>query len=327
MVSTIGSGVLGLTIGCARCHDHKYDAIAASDYYRILAALHSGNRAEVDLPGQKDAKALVFRDFGSEPATTWLFQRADFYDRDQPVTLGFLTVLSRGAPPEEYWQVARSTSGPASSTFQRKALADWLTNPEDGAVPLVARVIVNRVWQQHFGAGLVLTPSDFGVRSEPPSHPELLEWLANDFVANGWKLKRLHRLILTSSAYQQATKFNAASAKVDPENRLLWRMRPRRIDAEILRDALLAVSGSLNDTAYGPAFYPPIAAEAHVARNLKTAYPKNPIDDASTHRRSVYMFHKRVIPYPLLAAFDRPDSLQSCGRREATTVAPQRWPF
>ncbi len=322
MVSTLGSAMLGVTIGCARCHDHKYDAIASRDYYQLLAAVHSGDRAEVTLPGGKD-KALAFRDFGSQPATTWLFQRADFYDRDQTVQLGFPAALSRGKSADSYWQEARPEKG-GESTYQRAALANWLTDVEQGAGALVARVIVNRVWQHHFGYGLSRTESDFGVRGEQPSHPELLDWLAADFVAHGWKLKRLHRMILTSSAYQQGGAFDAAKAKTDSENRLLWRMTPRRQEAEALRDAILEVSGTLNLEAYGPAFKAPIAAEAMVARNLQgEPYPKNIPDTPAVRRRTVYIFHKRVIPDPLLAAFDRPDSLQSCSRRLETTVAPQ----
>lgn len=184
-------------------------------------------------------------------------------------------------------------------------------------------MIVNRVWQHHFGEGLVRTVSDFGIRSEAPSHPELLEWLANDFVAHGWKLKRLHRLILTSATYQQASTFDAEKARLDPDNRLLWSRQPQRLEAEILRDAMLATSGTLNLEPYGPAFKPPIPADAMVARNTKSPYPSDARDDASTRRRSVYMFHKRVVPNPLLQAFDRPDAQQACGRREHTTVAPQ----
>jgi hypothetical protein len=322
MVATIGSGMLGLTIGCARCHDHKYDAISAREYYRMLAAVHGGDRAEVSVAGASD-KILAFRDFGGEPAPTWLFPRADFYKRDQRVELGFLTVLSKDKTPQEYWTQARQNAPRADTTYQRKALAQWMTDEEQGAAPLVSRVIVNRVWQHHFGQGLVRTPGDFGVRSEAPTHPELLEWLAQDFVAGGWKLKRLHKLILRSSVYQQDVTFDAAKAKVDPENRLLWRMRPRRLEAEILRDAMLATSGTLNLEPYGPAFRPAIIKEANVARNLKTPYPDDAQDSPATRRRSVYMFHKRVVPYPLLAAFDRPDALQSCSRRESTTVAPQ----
>jgi hypothetical protein len=184
------------------------------------------------------------------------------------------------------------------------------------------------VWQHHFGEGLVRTVSDFGVRSEEPTHPELLEWLANNFVANGWKHKRLHKMILTSAVYQQGTGHKRQEAdgtpqSVDPNNRLLWYKPPLRLEAEVLRDAMLAAAGTLNLEPFGPAFKPPIPAEAMVARNTKSPYPTDAKDDDSTRRRSVYMFHKRVVPYPLLAVFDRPDAQQACGRRDQTTVAPQ----
>jgi hypothetical protein len=205
-----------------------------------------------------------------------------------------------------------------------------VTDVEHGAGALAARVFVNRVWQHHFGAGLVRTESDFGVRSEPPSHAELLEWLASDLVAHGWKLKRLHKLILLSAVYQQAGRQpgdgeanSGMAAAIDPDNRLLWHKPPLRLEAEILRDSMLAAAGTLNAEPYGPAFKPPIPAEAMVARNSKSPYPSDAADDASTRRRSVYMFHKRVVPYPLLQAFDRPDAQQACGRRDQTTVAPQ----
>src|SRR5204863_3605375 len=135
---------------------------------------------------------------------------------------------------------------------------DWMTDSEQGAGPLLARVWVNRVWQHHFGEGLVRTASDFGVRGDRPTHPELLEWIAHDFVAGGWTLKRLHRLIVTSSVYLQDTAFDEARSQVDPDNRLLWRRRPLRLESEILRDAVLAVSGTLNLQPFGPAFKPPI---------------------------------------------------------------------
>lgn len=321
MVSTIGTGFLGLTFGCARCHDHKYDAIPARDYYRILSALHSGDRAEVTVGAAKE-KLLAYRDAGAETKPSWLFRRGDYYDHDQPVTLGFLTVLTRDKTPEDYWREAREHSPVKDSTLQRRALGEWLTNVDYGAGPLAARVIVNRVWQHHFGQGLVRTIGDFGVRSEAPSHPELLEWLAHDLVKNGWKLKRLHRLILTSAVYQQASS-GRAPPDVDPDNRLLWKMNPQRLEAEILRDSMLAVSGTLNLEAYGPGFKPPIAAEAMLARNIKDPYPQEVKDSAAVRRRSIYMFHKRVIPNPLLQAFDKPDAQQSCNRRDPTTVAPQ----
>jgi hypothetical protein len=321
MLSTIGTGMLGLTLGCARCHDHKYDAIPARDYYRMMSAFHSGKRAEVVLASTSE-KALVWRDLGPEPLPTWLFRRGDYTDHEHPVGLGFVSILTRGKDPEQYWTAARADRPLKESTYQRRAFAEWMTDVEQGAGALLSRVIVNRVWQHHFGKALVSSVGDFGVRSEFPSHPELLEWLAQDLVQHGWKLKRLHRLILTSAIYQQSS-VGVRPPAVDPENRLLWKMNPNRLEGEILRDSMLAVSGTLNREAFGPAFKPPISAEAMVARNLKDPYPGKVDDSPAVRRRSVYMFHKRVVPYPLLQAFDKPDAQQSCGRRDATTVAPQ----
>jgi mono/diheme cytochrome c family protein len=321
ILSTVGTGMLGLTLGCARCHDHKYDAIPARDYYRLMSSFQTGDRAEVPLANTSD-KALVWRDGSPTPKPTWLFRRGDFYDHDQPVGLGFVSILTRGKTPEEYWKQALADRPLKESTSQRRALADWMTDVDQGAGALVARVIVNRLWQHHFGSALVTSVGDFGVRSEPPTHPELLEWLARDLVQNGWKLKRLHRLILTSTVYQQAST-GVATPALDPDNRLLWKMRPQRLEGEILRDTMLSVSGTLNLTAYGPGFKPPVADEAMVARNVQGGYPAGLKDSAAVRRRSVYMFHKRVVPYPLLQAFDKPDAQQSCGRRDMTTVAPQ----
>jgi mono/diheme cytochrome c family protein len=331
-LSTIGTAMLGLTLGCARCHNHKYDAISSREYYRLLASLHSGDRQVVKLP-ERGSQALVFQDQGSEPQATWLFSRGDFYDRDQPVQLGFLDVLLRERTTEDYWMTARCDPPREGTTFQRKALAAWITDVKHGAGALAARVLVNRVWQHHFGEGLVRTVSDFGVRSDEPSHPELLEWLASDFVDHGWKLKRLHKQIMMSAVYRQGDQRRetekekdlpaSSPLSIDPENRLLWHKPQLRLEAEALRDAMLAAAGTLNLEPFGPAFKPPIPAEAMVARNTKSPYPTDAKDDASTHRRSVYMFHKRVVPYPLLQAFDRPDAQQACGRRDQTTVAPQ----
>jgi len=321
VLSTIGTGFMGLTLGCARCHDHKYDAIPARDYYRMISAFQSGNRAETNLPSTSE-KVLVWRDLGGDPKPMWLFRRGDYYDHEHPVGLGFVSILTRARTPENYWTAARADRPLTDSTYQRRAFAEWMTDVEQGAGALVARVAVNRLWMHHFGKALVPTVGDFGVRSDSPTHPELLEWLARDLVQHGWRLKRLHRLMLTSAVYQQ-TGTGVPVPSADAENRLLWRMNPRRLEGEILRDAMLVASGTLNREAYGPAFKPPIAAEAMVARNLKDPYPGTIEDSPAVRRRSVYMFHKRVVPYPLLQAFDKPDAQQSCGRRDMTTVAPQ----
>jgi len=333
IISTLGTGMLGLTVGCARCHDHKYDAFSAREYYQLMSVFHSGDRVAGKLPSGEDG--FFFQDFDSEVRTTWLFRRSDFYDREIEVTLGFPAILSGQTPAEAYWETAKSSVSEPNSTLQRRALADWITDVDQGSGALLARVMVNRIWQHHFGYGLVRTESDFGVRGEPPTHPELLEYLANDFVSGGWKVKRLHRQILLSAVWQQTSHPKSSSdatsdrgwergMEVDPQNRLLWKMTPQRLEAEILRDAMLSVSGTLHLQAGGPSFKPYIPPEAKLARNIQGGdYPDDAVDDHTTRRRSVYMFHKRLVPYPLFQAFDRPDLLTSCARRQNTTVAPQ----
>ena len=330
IVSTVGTGLLGLTVGCARCHDHKYDAFSSREYYQLLRVFHSGDRVNGDLPN--GGKGFFFKDFDATARTTWLFRRSDFYDREIEVDLGFPKMLSAGPDGEDYWTKAKNSVDSPESTLQRRAFADWLTNVEHGGGALLARVIVNRIWQHHFGHGLVRTPGDFGVRGEHPSHPMLLEYLAHDFVENGWRIKRLQRMILRSAVWQQGSSPTNAETStgsinpstVDPSNRLLWKMTPRRLEAEAMRDAMLVISGTLSLEAGGPGFKPYIPPEANVARNIQGGdYPKNAPDDATTRRRSVYMFHKRLVPYPLFQAFDRPDLMTSCARRQNTTVAPQ----
>ena len=328
VVSTLGSGFLGITVACAHCHDHKYDAFSAKEYYQLVGVFHSGDRVSAKLPSGKDG--FFFQDFDQKRRTTWLFRRSDFYDREIEVDLGFPTMLTSGTDANDYWKQAKAAFdalGEPKSTLQRRALADWITDTQRGGGALLARVLVNRVWHHHFGQGIVRTTSDFGVRGDDPSHPELLEYLAHDFVQSGWDIKSLHRKILNSAVWQQASTraaMDQRGTKIDPANDLLWRMAPKRLEAEVLRDSMLAVSGTLNLQAGGPGFKPYIAPEANLARNIKgEGYPQNAKDDAATRRRSVYMFHKRLIPYPMFQAFDRPDLMTSCDRRQNTTVAPQ----
>ena len=330
MISTLGNGLLGLTVGCARCHDHKYDAFSAREYYQLLSIFHSGDRVSAKLPSGDEG--FFFQDFDADVRTSWLFRRSDFYDREIEVSLGFPEILSDGHPADDYWVAAKQAVADPQSTLQRRALADWITDVEHGGGALLARVFVNRLWQHHFGRGLVETSSDFGVRGEAPTHPKLLEYLTQEFVRGGWRVKRLHGMILNSATWQQRsrsqeveTSFASVNrAEVDPQNRLLWKMMPQRLEAEALRDAMLAVSGTLNLQAGGPGFKPYIPPEANLARNIQGGeYPKDAKDDASTRRRGVYMFHKRLVPYPLFQAFDRPELMTSCSRRHNTTVAPQ----
>jgi len=221
---------------------------------------------------------------------------------------GFLTLLDP-APAK--------CSPPAGleSTGRRTALAKWLTDP---ANPLTARVMVNRVWHYHFGRGIVGTPSDFGVMGERPSHPELLDWLTSEFIRSGWSIKHLHRLILNSSTYQESAGFRKDAADADPDNRLLWAFPRQRLDGEVIRDSSLLVSGLLNPQTGGPSVYPELPEGMISPRGgWKLSSP------ADRNRRSVYIFAKRNSRYPMLEAFDMPDTHESCSRRSVTTTAPQ----
>jgi hypothetical protein len=229
---------------------------------------------------------------------THFLKRGDPNQKDGVASQGFLQVLMRDSEAEKHWQTQPPDAWRTS--YRRKALAAWITDPREGAGALLARVIVNRMWQHHFGRGIVATPSDFGFQGDRPSHPELLDWLAGELIAGGWKLKPIHKLIMQSATYTQGVEHDARRAALDPENRLLWRQVPRRLEAEAIRDAILAVSGSLDGTMYGPGSLDP---------NMK--------------RRSIYFFVKRSQLIPSMVLFDGPDGLQGVEQRTTTTVAPQ----
>lgn len=416
MLATAGSGLLGLTIGCARCHDHKFDPIPTRDYYRMLAAFTSSQRREVPLsrphrelerwldeqrrlyredkmaelgltddqkfwlrqpehffvPVQIDLykrhgkalapsdeairgwmkeeqratlrrleaevaanpgtdpgpRALALLDRGSRPEPSFLLGRGSVSDKKEEVTIGFLQVLTARVSPEDYRSRAKARAAgragePATgTTYGRSALAEWLTDDRDGAGRLLARVVVNRLWQHHFGEGLVRTPDDFGTTGDRPSHPELLDWLASELIRGGWRLKPMHRLVMTSMTYRQGVDFDPAKAAVDPENGLLWHRRPVRLESEAIRDAMLAASGRLDPATYGPPFRPRIPAEA-IATRSKDAYPADVKDGPQIWRRSVYAFVKRSVPNPAAEVFDAPDSTSACGRRNTTAVPTQ----
>jgi hypothetical protein len=226
----------------------------------------------------------------------------------EEVQPGFLTLLDPG-------QTKIVAPSNIDSTGRRTALAKWLTDP---ANPLTARVMVNRIWHYHFGRGIVGTPSDFGIMGDRPSHPELLDWLAAEFVREGWSIKRIHKLIMMSAAYQQSSDFRKEAAAIDPDNRLLWAFRRQRLDSEVIRDASLAVSGLLNLNVAGPSVFPELPEGMAAPRGgWKTS------DAQDRNRRSVYIFVKRNARYPMMEAFDMPDTHESCPRREITTTAPQ----
>jgi len=430
IVSTTASTFLATNVGCARCHDHKYDPVPTRDYYSLLSAFTTvtrrdtvlGNRADakryadavgtwdagvksakkdlddyieeyrlplrtakvralgisqqgqdlllakvdpgnaqqkllLDLHGksvevnndevrksltsdqvarwdglarklqeaEKDkpaAPAMVFAmtDAQREPRESFLLARGNVEAKKETVQLGFLSVLPGNGDPAFDATLLRPAE--AHTTYRRSAVADWIVNVDRGAGRLALRVVANRLWHYHFGAGIVRTPNDFGVQGERPTHPELLEWLAQEMQRNDWRFKPMHKLIMMSNAYQVATTFDEAKAKIDPDNHTWWRRAPLRMEAEVLRDSVLSVSGCLNPTMFGPAVYPAVPEDAiKIGSTLK--WPLGVVDGPGTWRRSVYVSIRRSSRVPLFEAFDMPDTVISSGRRMATTTPTQ----
>jgi hypothetical protein len=251
-------------------------------------------RAFYDLPGE---------------AKTFLLRRGDYLRPGPEVRPGVLSALA--APQPFDWQPPAKD---APTSGRRLALARWLTQPGH---PLTVRVLVNRVWQHHLGLGLVDTPDNFGHAGGRPSHPELLDWLATEFIAQGWSLKRLHRLILTSRTYRQVSTVppdvHARAAKIDPDNRLLWRQRLRRVEAEALRDAVLQAAGGLNPQMFGP----PVPMQRRGDGEVVTAA------DSSGARRSIYLQVRRSQPLTFLQVFDQPVMETNCTHRDTSIVSSQ----
>ena len=434
-IKIVSTSLLGLSVGCAQCHDHRYDPIPQADYYRVRAVfepaydpknwyvpdqrlislytdadrklaaeveaeakklaeekaakqkqyidealtkhlekfeadLRGMLRTAYDTPADKrtaeqkklladnpsvninagvlyqynqkaaddlkamDAKIAEIRgrkpaeDFISaltEPANklpvTYLFHRGDPKQPKDPIKPGGLSVLGLAGQPVELPE----NDANLASSGRRLAFARWLTS---GTNPLVARVLVNRVWLHHFGRGIVGTPSDFGTMGERPSHPELLDWLASDFVEYGWRLKRLHKLIMTSTAYRQSSHRNQNGDDRDPENRLYWRKPVQRLDAEAIRDAILATSGVLNKAMYGPPV--PVRPDMHgqivVGIDKTEGDNKMPVDvslKGEEFRRGIYIQARRSRPLAMMHAFDAPVMEVNCERRQTSTVATQ----
>ena len=327
MLSTTGSVFLGLTLGCARCHDHKFDPLSQEDYYSLLGFIRNVKR--YSRPDDK-AVGTVLAELKSGGKALAVFE--------QGINVPAVHVLARGnagTPGKEVSPRFPAVFGPdlaavtpsllkpaegARTSGRRRVLADWLTDPRH---PLTARVIVNRLWHVHFGKGLVPTPSDFGHTGLPCSHPELLDYLASELIHSGWSLKHMHRLILTSAAYQQSSRNDRAEAvAADPGNQWLWRQNFRRMEAEAIRDATLAVSGTLNRELYGRGVFPELSAEVLSTQSRPgSGWDKSPKPQQA--RRSVYIFVKRTLGVPMLESFDAasPDTSQST--RGTTTIAPQ----
>ncbi len=259
------------------------------------------------------APAMAVTDIGLDAPPTYLLAGGDWRKPRDLLQPGFPHFLDESAPdirslPERH------------STGRRAALARWLTHPDN---PLTARVLVNRLWQHHFGVGIVGTPSDFGTMGDAATHPELLDWLAVEFVEHGWSLKHVHRLMVLSAAYRQDSRVDPnnpvhrRALNIDRENHLLWHARRRRLEGEALRDAMLALSGELNSRTFGPSARPALPAGIS-----KYAWKPDPRPE-DQNRRSIYVFARRNMRYPLFDAFDLPDMHNSCARRLTTTTAPQ----
>jgi hypothetical protein len=337
IVNTTSEVFLGLTLGCARCHNHKFEPLSMRDYYRMVAifaplerpvrertelTLPIGTRAEIESSRKKpragDKPAALPQGYflhepGPRPPISRLLLRGQAATPGTEIGPGFPAVLVASQPKF-------ATPATAARTSQRRlTLARWLTSRDN---PLTARVIVNRIWQYHFGAGLVRTPSDFGTMGDPPTHPELLDWLAGWFIEHGFSIKALHRLILTSSTYRMTTRTNAQATELDPENRLISHMPLRRLEVEVIRDSMLAASGSLNRRMFGPSMYPAVpkaALDGHSDPNTTW----KPSDENSASRRTIYAFVKRSLIVPMLEVLDFCDTARSAARRNVTNVPTQ----
>ncbi|MFO0937148.1 MAG: PSD1 and planctomycete cytochrome C domain-containing protein [Gemmataceae bacterium] len=324
MVGATTTAFLGLTVRCARCHDHKFDPIKQDDYYRIGAAFWAGPvpSGPRELLGGPDAKTLGHADvFGwtdrsLKPPPLRLLKKGDPKRPGNVVEAGHLSAITTLDKPFQ------SPGKDAKTTSRRLQLANGIVDPKN---PLAARVWVNRLWQGHFGQGLVRTPDNFGFTGEKPTHPELLDWLAREFLANGGRSKPIHKLILMSETYRQSSIHPKQDeyARTDASNRNVWHQERRRLDAESLRDSLLFAAGNLKlETIGGPSFAPSIPPDALEGLSMKgDAWKASPADQQG--RRSVYVFAKRGLLPPLLTTFDLPDSTLPCCRRDVTTVPTQ----
>ncbi len=309
-VNTTGAVWLGLTVGCCQCHDHKYDPISQRDYYQLFAFFNGQDEPALDLPlpagmpkpnPKFKLTTLVLRERPA-PRPTHILLGGDFTRPGasvSPKTPAVLPALEAKKP-------------------SRLDLARWLADSKN---PLTARVIVNRVWQVYFGLGLVETENDFGTQGAKPSHPELLDWLADEFRQRGWSLKDLHRLIVTSAVYRQSSKTRPELATVDPRNRLLARQNRLRLEAELIRDVGLASSGLLSQELGGPTVFPPqppgVGAFTQVSRPWKTSAGPD------RYRRGIYTEFRRASPYPSLTVFDAPEANVTCTRRNRSNTPLQ----
>ncbi len=306
MVSSTVSTFISLTAHCARCHDHKFDPIPQKDYYRLQAVF-----AGVDRGNRPSKAGPVYAVVPLPPRPVRLLHRGDVEQPRDAVTAGGLACVPG---PDPDFRLA----DPKDEGARRAALAGWIADPGN---PLTWRSAVNRAWHYHFGRGIVDTPNDFGANGSRPTHPELLDWLAAEFRDDGGSFKKLHRLLLTSAAYRQASGHDAANARADADNRYLWRMNRRRLDAESARDAVLAVSGKLDPRMGGPGYDLFRFKDDHSPVYDHTALEK--VHDPATYRRTVYRFVVRSVPNPFLDCLDCADPNVNTPVRNTTLTALQ----
>jgi hypothetical protein len=333
LVRTTSQAFLGLTLGCARCHNHKFDALTQHDYYRLVAVFNPlqrprNGRDDLDLPAPRTsataAGRVVARASGEAPRGYFLFEPTTKPSVTHLLLRGRASspgpVVDAGVPAVLAPQQPVFEQPDGRTSRRRISFAKWLVDERN---PLAARVIVNRVWQHHFGQGIVRTASDFGVQGASPSHPELLDWLANWFVHDAnWSLKKLHRLILTSNTYRMSKQSRPDYAIQDPENERFWRFPYHRLEVEAIRDSMLAASGELRRTMHGPSVHLAIPREALEANSdPHTIWPAFNEDEAA--RRTVYAFVKRSLVVPMLEVLDLCDTTRSAERRNITSVPTQ----
>jgi len=319
VISTTASVFLGLTLGCARCHDHKTEPLSAKDYYSFYAVfagaerlgLPKGATDDKDKKVQDKSAIMALVETKADAPPTHVMLRGQAANKGEAVPPAAPVVLS--SKPVLFPQPTGRTS------LRRRTLAEWIAAPGN---PLTWRVMVNRVWQHHFGAGLVETPSNFGVSGMVPSHPELLDWLTRQFIAAGGRLKSLHKLMLMSATYRQQSASHGQGVALDPSNTLLWRMNMRRMEAEVIRDAVLAVSGKLNPKPGGPGIKPRIRAELLDA-SQRNKWPVLEDEGPEQWRRSVYIYVKRQLLMPSMELFDAPTTTDSCAMRAQSTLPTQ----
>mgnify|MGYP001240704644 FL=1 len=307
MVGVVGQSFLGLTIQCARCHDHKVDPISTEEYYSFAAAFNGVHHGERQVKGANPPKLFTVKT--GKPAVMRVHLRGNAGTLGDEVLPGAVSAV-RGLSAN------LNLTSATPDADRRRAIADWITHRNN---PLFNRVIVNRIWHWHFGRGLVSTPSDFGSSGTRPSHPELIDWLAGWFRDNGYQLKALHQLIVTSATYRQSARANATALQMDRDNRLLWRFSPRRVEGEVLRDSLLFVSGALNPQQGGPGFED--VKEIHF--NAGRYYHPIVREGSEFDRRTIYRFTPRGGRDSLLDGFDCPDPSTTTPARTVTTTPLQ----